>query len=147
MEKFQKCTGKFRTFCNHKSSHHLQRTCLLLLSSVREQTPTWLPPPVPCLDDRVMDRCRHFLLFLLLFIVGFILLLSTEAISAVFWREETNIHSITEPSHLSPSIKPHVFIKPFLHQLMSQSAEQKPSLKPPTASNAGVVARWLGKTP
>jgi hypothetical protein len=33
-----------------------------------------------------------------------------------------------------------VLIKPFLHQLMSQSAEQKPSLKPQTASNAGVEA-------
>jgi hypothetical protein len=32
-----------------------------------------------------------------------------------------------------------VFIKPFLHQLMSQSAVKKPSLKPQTASNAGVV--------
>uniref|UniRef100_A0A4W5K7K9 Uncharacterized protein n=1 Tax=Hucho hucho TaxID=62062 RepID=A0A4W5K7K9_9TELE len=40
-----------------------------------------------------------------------------------------------------------VFIKPFLHQLMSQSAVQKPSLKPQTASNAGVKALWLGKTP
>jgi hypothetical protein len=35
----------------------------------------------------------------------------------------------------------------FLHQLISQSAVQKPSLKPQTASNAGVEARWLGKTP
>ena len=41
----------------------------------------------------------------------------------------------------------HLFIKPFLHQLMSQSAVQKPSLKPQTASNADVEARWLGKTP
>jgi hypothetical protein len=40
-----------------------------------------------------------------------------------------------------------VFIKPSLHQLMSQSDLQKPSLKPQTASNAGVEARWLGKTP
>uniref|UniRef100_A0A4W5R9U8 ATP-binding cassette, sub-family C (CFTR/MRP), member 3 n=1 Tax=Hucho hucho TaxID=62062 RepID=A0A4W5R9U8_9TELE len=38
-------------------------------------------------------------------------------------------------------IKSHLFIKPFLHQLMSQSAVQKPSLKPQTASNAGVKAR------
>ena len=42
--------------------------------------------------------------------------------------------------------KSNVFIKPFLHQLISQSAVQKPSLKPQTASNAGVEARWLGKT-
>jgi hypothetical protein len=34
-----------------------------------------------------------------------------------------------------------VFTKPFLHQLMSQSAVQKPSLKPQTASNADVEAR------
>uniref|UniRef100_A0A4W5N933 Xyloside xylosyltransferase 1 n=1 Tax=Hucho hucho TaxID=62062 RepID=A0A4W5N933_9TELE len=40
-----------------------------------------------------------------------------------------------------------LFIKPFLHQLMPQSAIQKHSLKPQTASNAGVKARWLGKTP
>jgi hypothetical protein len=38
-------------------------------------------------------------------------------------------------------IKSNVFIKPFLHQLRSQSALQKPSLKPQTASNAGVEAR------
>ena len=44
-------------------------------------------------------------------------------------------------------IKSNVFIKPFLHQLISQSAVQKPSLKPQTASNAGVEARWLGRTP
>jgi hypothetical protein len=31
----------------------------------------------------------------------------------------------------------------FLHQPMSQSAVQKLSLKPQTASNAGVEARWL----
>ena len=43
-------------------------------------------------------------------------------------------------------IKSNVFIKPFLHQLISQSAVQKPSLKPQTASNAGVEAWWLGKT-
>ena len=33
-----------------------------------------------------------------------------------------------------------VFIMPFLHQPMSQSAVQKPSLKPKTASNADVEA-------
>ena len=32
-------------------------------------------------------------------------------------------------------------------QLISQSAVQKPSLKPQTTSNAGVEARGLGKTP
>ena len=42
---------------------------------------------------------------------------------------------------------PYIYIKPFLHQQMSQSAIQKPSLKPQTASNADVEARWLGKTP
>ena len=40
-----------------------------------------------------------------------------------------------------------VFIQPFLHQLISQSAVQKPSLKPQTTSNAGVEAQWLGKLP
>jgi hypothetical protein len=47
------------------------------------------------------------------------------------------------------SVKPHaviiksnVFISPFVHQLISQSAVQKPSLKPQT-DNAGVEARWL----
>jgi hypothetical protein len=49
--------------------------------------------------------------------------------------------------HLLPSlyknkpcnqIKSNQFIKPFLHQLISQSAVQKPSLKPHTTSNAGV---------
>jgi hypothetical protein len=39
-----------------------------------------------------------------------------------------------------------VFMKPFLHHQMSQSAIQKPSLKSQTASNADVAARWLGKT-
>ena len=40
-----------------------------------------------------------------------------------------------------------VFMKHFLIQQMSQSAIQKSSLKPQTASNADVDARWLGKTP
>jgi hypothetical protein len=40
-----------------------------------------------------------------------------------------------------------VFIKLFLHQQMPQSAAQKTSLKPQTASNADVEARRLGKTP
>ena len=44
---------------------------------------------------------------------------------------------------LCPPIKSNVFIKPFLHQLISQSDVQKSSLKPQTASNAGVEAQWL----
>ena len=51
--------------------------------------------------------------------------------------------------HISTSInqiQSNIFIKPYLHQLMSQSAVQKPSLKLQTASNADVEARWLGKT-
>ena len=52
----------------------------------------------------------------------------------------------TTERHLASINQSHVFIKPFLHQLMSQSAVQKPSLKPQTG-NAGVEARWLGKTP
>ena len=49
--------------------------------------------------------------------------------------------------HWSSINQLHLFVKPFLHQLMSQSAVQKPSLKPQTASNAGVEAWWLGKLP
>ena len=41
----------------------------------------------------------------------------------------------------------HLFIKAFVHQQMSQNVIQKPSLKPQSASNADVEARWLGKTP
>jgi hypothetical protein len=37
-------------------------------------------------------------------------------------------------------IKSNLFLKAFLHQLISQSAVQKPSLKLQTASNAGVEA-------
>jgi hypothetical protein len=36
-----------------------------------------------------------------------------------------------------------VFMKPFVHQLIYQSAVQKPSLKPQTAGNAGVEARYV----
>ena len=55
--------------------------------------------------------------------------------------------NICWPDSINQSInQSNVFIKP-LHQLMSQSAVQKPSLKTQTASNAGVEAQWLGKTP
>jgi hypothetical protein len=40
--------------------------------------------------------------------------------------------------------KSNVFIKPFLHQPMSQSAIQKPSLKPQTTSNADVYLFTVG---
>jgi hypothetical protein len=43
-------------------------------------------------------------------------------------------------------VKSHLFIKPFLHQLISQSSVQKPSLKPQTASNAGVEAFHFAHT-
>jgi hypothetical protein len=36
-----------------------------------------------------------------------------------------------------------VFMMPFLHQLMSQSAVQKPGLNRQTASNAGVEAQFI----
>jgi hypothetical protein len=39
-----------------------------------------------------------------------------------------------------------IFMKPVLHHPMSQSAIQKPSQNPQTASNADVEAWWLGKT-
>ena len=44
-------------------------------------------------------------------------------------------------------IQSNVFILLFLYRLIYQSAVQKPSLKPQTASNAGVEARWQGETP
>ena len=40
-----------------------------------------------------------------------------------------------------------VLIKPFLRQLMSQSAIQKPSVKPQTASNADVEGVWISGCP
>ncbi|XP_064812911.1 fibrinogen silencer-binding protein-like [Oncorhynchus masou masou] len=43
-------------------------------------------------------------------------------------------------------LKSYLFIKPFVHQLISQSAVQKPSLKPQTASNAGVEALLCADT-
>ena len=56
---------------------------------------------------------------------------------------ETRNHNSHEKQSINQS---NIFIKSFLHQLMSQSDVQKPSLKPQTASNAGVEARWLGRT-
>ena len=47
---------------------------------------------------------------------------------------------------LSQSNQSNVFIKPILHQPMSQSAVQKPSLKPQTASNADVEAHYMTKS-
>ena len=51
-----------------------------------------------------------------------------------------NCPSYTRNAQSLPQIKSHLFIKPFLHQLISQSVVQKPSLKPQTATNAGVEA-------
>ncbi|XP_055780252.1 LIM and calponin homology domains-containing protein 1-like [Salvelinus fontinalis] len=48
---------------------------------------------------------------------------------------------------LVSTTKSNGFTNTFLHQQMSQSAVQKPSLKPQTPSNAGVEAQRLGKTP
>ena len=64
---------------------------------------------------------------------------TVDCIEAVLSQSRLNLTTV--------SINQNVFIKPFLHQLISQNAVQKPSLKPQTASNAGVEARWLGKTP
>ena len=47
----------------------------------------------------------------------------------------SHLPSVVQSTSINQS---NVFIKPFLHQLMSQSAVQKPRLKPQTASNAGV---------
>jgi hypothetical protein len=54
------------------------------------------------------------------------------------WKQSHNAH------HNPLLNQPNVFIE---HHQMSQSAVQKSSLKPQTASNADVKARWLGKTP
>ena len=64
---------------------------------------------------------------------------STDAPYSEFILHQTSHKDLINISNL--------FIKSFLHQLMSQSAVQKPRLKLQTASNAGVEARWLGKTP
>lgn len=48
---------------------------------------TWLPAPVPRLYDGVMHRRGRVLLLLLLFVVGFILLLSAEAVGAILWKQ------------------------------------------------------------
>ena len=55
-----------------------------------------------------------------------------------------------EMGHPTPSFifsinQSNVFIKPFLHQQMSQRTLQKPILKLQTASNAGVEQRCLRK--
>jgi hypothetical protein len=47
-------------------------------------------------------------------------------------------HSLNQLHEIVTWNQSNLFIKPFLHQLVSQSAVQKPSLKPKTASNAGV---------
>jgi hypothetical protein len=41
----------------------------------------------------------------------------------------------------------HLFLNPFLYQQFNKVLIQKPSLKLKRASNAGVDAWWLGKTP
>ncbi|KAM9442453.1 uncharacterized protein ACWYII_014448 [Salvelinus alpinus] len=57
----------------------------------------------------------------------------------------SNRNTLPNLQHAAHINQSNVFIKPFLHQPMSRSAIQKPSLKPKTASNA--EAWWLGKTP
>lgn len=44
---------------------------------------TWLPPPVPRLDDGVVHGRRGLLLLLLVFVVGLILLLDSKAVGAI----------------------------------------------------------------
>lgn len=44
---------------------------------------TWLPPPVPGLDDGVVHGRRRLLLLLLIFVVGLILLLDSKAVGAI----------------------------------------------------------------
>ena len=69
----------------------------------------------------------------------------THTVHTILHRAMTT-HQVTQASSKIrfkkqiKQIKSKVFIWPFLHQLMSQSAVQKPSLKPQTAGNAGVEA-------
>ena len=48
---------------------------------------------------------------------------------------------------LFPEVHDHQIQIKCIYQLISQSAVQKHSIKPQTASIAGVEAQWLGKTP
>ena len=61
--------------------------------------------------------------------------------------EESLDHMIQWETHYIYKIKSNqmYLYSPFVHQLISQSAVQKPSLKPQTASNAGVEARSARK--
>jgi hypothetical protein len=69
-------------------------------------------------------------------------------------QKDTHIHTLHMLTHTQIHIdathtinQSNVFLMPFLHQPMSQSDKQKPSLKPQTASNADVEAQWLFKSP
>uniref|UniRef100_A0A8C7UDN3 ATP-binding cassette sub-family F member 3 n=1 Tax=Oncorhynchus mykiss TaxID=8022 RepID=A0A8C7UDN3_ONCMY len=59
-------------------------------------------------------------------------------------KNEDDIRDILQHTHNLNTDQTNVFIKPFLHQLISQSAVQEPSIKPQTASNT-VDARKLEK--
>uniref|UniRef100_A0A8C7U1H6 ATP-binding cassette sub-family F member 3 n=1 Tax=Oncorhynchus mykiss TaxID=8022 RepID=A0A8C7U1H6_ONCMY len=50
-------------------------------------------------------------------------------------KNEDDIRDILQHTHNLNTDQTNVFIKPFLHQLISQSAVQEPSIKPQTASN------------
>ena len=62
-------------------------------------------------------------------------------------RDELERRLRARPNRPASIDQSNVFMNPFLHQPMSQSAVQKPSLKPQTPSNADVEARCLGNTP
>lgn len=53
------------------------------LSFSQEAPLTWLPSPVPRLNDGLMYRCQHVLIFFLFFVIGFILFLRSKTICAI----------------------------------------------------------------
>lgn len=56
---------------------------------------TWLPAPVPGLNDGMMYGCWCVLLLFFLFVIRFILFCSSKTVCAIFWKENT----FTQLSH------------------------------------------------
>lgn len=56
------------------------------LSGSQEAPLTWLPPPVPCLNDGVMYGCQQVLVFFLFFVIGFIFFLRSKTIGAILCK-------------------------------------------------------------
>lgn len=61
----------------------------MCLSGSQEAPLTWLPPPVPCLNDGVMHRCQQVLVFFLFFVIGFIFFLRSKTIGAILCKNNT----------------------------------------------------------